>query len=249
MAVVDGRSVVHLSTFFTLAVVWARDAWECGIHARRPPREAPARADTQQDAAMQQTGAHHAHTIHDGFGGIPRTARQARAQVQRSHGRRIAFVRRHRRRTAPRGPTSPHRGGGLRGPRRIRGLGGKCGPHGQRVLVRKRTVRIGRIPHRAGRIYPVHRRALRQRAAQPRLHTAFVRFPRAYRRVPRRGVRPAARRTRVQRVRLHMLGLAHVRRVVGPRRRARGMRAAVPHAHVDHRAAEGARRLALRPDQ
>ena len=55
MAVVDGRSVVHLSTFFTLPVVWACGAWECGIHARWPPREAPARADTQQDAAMQQT--------------------------------------------------------------------------------------------------------------------------------------------------------------------------------------------------
>ena len=58
-------------------------------------------------------GAHHAHTIHDGFGGIPRIARCARAQVQRSHGRRVALVRRHRRRTAPRGPTGPHRGGGI----------------------------------------------------------------------------------------------------------------------------------------
>ena len=167
MAVVDGRSVVHLSTFFALAVVWARGAWECGIHARRPPLEATARADTQQDT--DKKGAHHAHTIHDGFGGIPHTARRARAQVQRCHGRRVAFVRRHRRRPAPRGPARPRGGGRLCRLRRIRGS------HRQR----------GRGGQRAARAHgAVPGRALRQRAAQPRLHTALMRFPRAHRRVP-----------------------------------------------------------------
>ncbi len=48
MAVVEGRRDVHLSPCFSPAVVWAREAGECGFHARRPPVGAPARADTQQ---------------------------------------------------------------------------------------------------------------------------------------------------------------------------------------------------------